>query len=115
MTDPAPSQSDDALVEELTRIIQRGEHAPFGETARAILPIIHAREAAAKADAERLASAKEQAEMLAEALHEFIDCARYDPHMGGGSTFMGWRQSDLKRAEERARQALATYREKQNG
>lgn len=65
----------------------------------------------AKAEAE-LASAKEQAEMLAEALHEFIDCARYDPHMGGGSTFMGWRQSDLKRAEERARQALATYREK---
>ena len=43
---------------------------------------------------------------LEAALREFLDAARYDPHMDGSSTFMGWKQSDLRRAETRARAAL---------
>ena len=45
-------------------------------------------------------------ERLEAALREFVECARYDPHMDGSSTFMGWQQSALRRAETRARDTL---------
>lgn len=52
-----------------------------------------------EADGKRIAE-------LEAALREFVDAARYNPHMGGTSTFMGWNQSQLRRAETQARAAL---------
>ena len=43
---------------------------------------------------------------LEAAPREFLDAARYDPHMDGSSTFMGWKQSDRRRAETRVWGAL---------
>jgi hypothetical protein len=45
-------------------------------------------------------------ETLRKALWAFLDAARYDPDMSGASRFMGWAQSELKRAEAKARKLL---------
>jgi hypothetical protein len=50
-------------------------------------------------------------EQAREALSAFTMCARYQPHMGGGPSFKGWAQNDLRQAEAKARQALATLTE----
>lgn len=49
---------------------------------------------------------------LSEVLRAFTDCARYDPHMDGSSSFMGWRHSELRRVEELARATLAALENK---
>jgi len=49
---------------------------------------------------------------LREVLRAFTDCARYDPHMDGSSSFMGWRHSELRRVEELARATLAALENK---
>jgi hypothetical protein len=45
-------------------------------------------------------------------LQAFTDCARYDPHMDGSSSFMGWRHSELRRVEELARATLAALKDR---
>lgn len=59
----------------------------------------------AREAAEAASKAREAA--LVEALTMFVECARYQPHMGGNHSFMGWNQSGLRRAESHARFTLA--------
>lgn len=39
-------------------------------------------------------------------LKQFLNCARYTPNMGGPSIFSGWKQSELREVELRARELL---------
>ena len=57
----------------------------------------------------------EQNARLVGALQAFTDCARYDPHMDGSSSFMGWRHSELRRVEELARTTLAALKDRPHG
>jgi hypothetical protein len=62
------------------------------------------------ADQEAIANLFASATELLEALEAFVGCARYDPTMDGKGAFKGWSQSDLRRAETRARAAIAKAR-----
>lgn len=105
--------ASDASPDDGVTAIHEDEAPEYSQACYHDLAAQHAAGKAAALEAE-IAFLKQRLESAEEVLRRFTECARYDPHMDGSSTFIGWQQSELRRVEVQARTFLQEQ-EKQNG
>ena len=99
------TQADRECLFQIDCVLDKARSA--GSTAADVDQAINeGREIVARYREQAEAASKAREAELVEALEAFVNCARYSPDMGGKRRFMGWSQSDLRRAESKARAAL---------